>query len=167
MKLETPSVMLATTSWSVKRIKWRNVSCLRINIGNSHCQSTFMIVGCVPKNEKGPILSPELMSYQKKDGGVRVPTIRENQGKIFPSGKSGNFNNFCQESGKVREFWSGLGKPNCFIYFYAYFCNNLLCRYKFFPRFAWIYFRYLSNSCCEVRESQGKWPRNVKESQGI
>ncbi len=34
------------------------------------------------------------------------------QGKIFPSGKSGNFNIFCRGSGKVSEFLSGLGEPN-------------------------------------------------------
>ncbi len=33
----------------------------------------------------------------------RVASVRENQGKCFPSGKSGNFNIFCRESGKVRE----------------------------------------------------------------
>ena len=34
---------------------------------------------------------------------IRVATIRENQGKFWPYGKSGNFNISCRESGKVRE----------------------------------------------------------------
>ncbi len=47
------------------------------------------------------------------------------------------------------------------------FVKPYVCRYKIFPHFAWIFIRYLLDSCLEVRESQGKWPRNVRESQGI
>ena len=45
--------------------------------------------------------------------------------KHFPSWKIREFQYFCWESGKVREFWSGSGEPNFVLYFSAYFCNTL------------------------------------------
>ena len=88
--------------------------------------------------------------------------IRESQGKIFPCGKSGNFNIFCQESGKVRKFWSGLGEPNFVIYFRHIFESNMFVCTTFF-------FVSLGFSCdtCQIRAMKsGKVRENDSKSQG-
>ena len=93
----------------------------------------------------------------------RVPTIRENQGKIFSSGKSGKVREsqgisifFVESQGKsgnfdlaqVNQIWSCISRH--------IFAKPCVYRYKIFPRFARMFIRYLSDSCRQVRESQAK-----------
>ena len=84
--------------------------------------------------------------------------LLESQGiSIFfveSQGKSGNF-----DLAQVNQILSCISRH--------IFVKPCVYRYKNFPRFARIFMRYLSDLCREVRESQGKWPRNVRESQGI
>ncbi len=101
----------------------------------------------------------------------RVATIRENQGKFWPSGKSG----------KVREFqifllrvwgsqgkWSGWGDPKFVPDFQAYFCKKpVVAGAKFFPASLGIS-RDTHQICVvgsgKVRE---KCAEKFRESQGI
>ena len=89
----------------------------------------------------------------------RVPTISENQGKIFSSGKSGNFNIFCRESGKVREFWSGTGEPNSVVFLDIFLWNPLFISTKFF---------LASPGClcdtCQIRAARSGKVREFKSS---
>ena len=85
------------------------------------------------------------------------------QGKNVSFWTVREFQHFLLRVGKVREFWSGLGQTNFVIYFWTYFWKQYVLNMQIFPHFARIFMWYLSDSCHEVRESQGKWPRKVRE----
>ncbi len=74
---------------------------------------------------------------------------KQNQEKsenFFPSGKSGNFNIFCRELGKM--IWPRW--PKVCPWFLGIFLQKPNgCRYKIFPRFAHDFTWYLSNLCRE------------------
>ena len=101
----------------------------------------------------------------------RVPTIRENQGK---SGKNIFFWKVRESQGISIFFVESQGKSGKMIWLrWTKVCPWFLgikpsgCRCKIFPRFARDFTRYPSDLCHEVRESQGKLRRKVRESQGI
>ncbi len=96
----------------------------------------------------------------------RVATIRGNQGKFLPSGKSGNFNIFCPESGKVRENDLAEVTQNLSLISRHIFVKTQWLQVQNFPRFARDFTRYPSDLCREVRESQGKVRRKSQGKSG-
>ncbi len=94
-----------------------------------------------------------------------VPTIRENQQKSFSSWKSGNFNIFCQESGKVWEI--DLTQVD---QIFSLISKRIIDQTQWLQiqNFSLLHSEFCvipvrSVQCREVRESQRKCPWNVRE----
>ena len=99
----------------------------------------------------------------------RVATIRENQGKIWPSGKSGNFNILCRESGKVRENNLAEVTQSLSLISRHIFCkkNPVVAGAKFF--LASLEISCDTHQICVVRSGKVRegCAEKVRESQGI
>ena len=103
-----------------------------------------------------------------KHGMHRVATIRENQGIFGPSGKSGNFNIFCRESGKVRENdLAEMTQSLSLISGHIFIKTQVVEGAKFF--LASLGISRDTHQICVVRSGKvgEKCTKKVRESQGI